>query len=72
MNEVVGVETFWMWVEYSNNPTFQMRKMGLCVFHDLILSQWCHCDGLRSRPRLGSAKPAGLTLPSVLGSRVGH
>lgn len=72
MNEVGGVEKFQVWVEHSNNPTFKMRKMGLCEFHDLILSQWCHCDSLRSHLKLGSAKPTkGFILLSVLSSPVG-
>lgn len=35
-NKVGGVEKFRVWVECSNNPTFKMRKLGHCVFHDLI------------------------------------
>lgn len=71
MNEVGGVEKFRVWVEYSNNPTLKMRKMGLCVFHDLILSRWCHCDSLRSHLKLGSAKRTeGFILLSVPSSPV--
>lgn len=72
MNQVGGVEKFWVWVECSSHPTFKMRKTGHCVFHDLILSQWCHSDSLRNCPKLGSAKPTkGFTLISVLSSPVG-
>lgn len=73
MNEVGGMEKFRVWAEHGNNLTFKMRKIGLCVFHDLILPQWCHCDNLRSHPKLGSAKPTkGFILLSVLSCPVGY
>lgn len=32
MNKVGGVEKFWMWVEYSNNPNFKVRKAAIVCF----------------------------------------
>lgn len=72
MNEVGGVEKFLVWVVYSKNPTFKMRKAGHCAFHDLIPITMVSLCSVRGHPRLGSAKPMdkGAALTSVLSSLV--
>lgn len=74
MNEVGGMEKFWMWVEYSNNLTFKMRKMGHCMFHDLINNNGITVAVIEVIPGWGSAKPTdkGFALTSLHSSPAGY
>lgn len=74
MNEVGGMEKFWVWVEYSNNLTFKMRKMGHCMFHDLINNNGITVAVLEVIPGWGSAKPTdkGFALKAVHSSPAGY
>lgn len=72
MNEVGGVQTFLVWVEFYKNPAFKIRKAGHCVFCDLIPITMVALWPSERSPQVGVAKPSdkGIALPSVVHSQI--